>query len=164
VSIQFLTILQLAILLAVANGAPVIATRVFGHRFSFPLDDGAEFVDGKRLFGKSKTVRGIVLSILLSAMAGPLLGLGWKIGAAVGSAAMAGDLFSSFVKRRLNLAPSSRATGLDQIPESLFPLLACRGALSLSILDIAICVAIFFAGEVVLSLLLYSAHIRDRPY
>jgi CDP-diglyceride synthetase len=113
---------------------------------------------------KSKTVRGIVLSILLSAMAGPLLALGWKVGVAVGSAAMAGDLFSSFVKRRLNLAPSSRATGLDQIPESLFPLLVCRSALSLSILDIAICVAIFFAGEVILSLLLYRAHIRDRPY
>ena len=77
---------------------------------------------------------------------------------------MAGDLFSSFVKRRLNLAPSSRATGLDQIPESLFPLFACRGALSLSILDITIGVAIFFAGEVVLSLLLYKIHIRDRPY
>jgi hypothetical protein len=82
----------------------------------------------------------------------------------VGIAAMAGDLVSSFVKRRLNLAPSSRATGLDQIPESLFPLLACRGALALSVLDIATGVAVFFAGEVVLSLLLYEAHIRDRPY
>jgi CDP-archaeol synthase len=164
VSIHYLTIVQLALLLAVANGAPLIASRIFGPRFSCPLDDGVEFVDGKPLFGKSKTVRGIVVSILSSAMAAPLLGLGWKIGVAVGSAAMAGDLFSSFVKRRLNLAPSSRATGLDQIPESLLPLLACRAALSLSVLDVTICVAIFFAGEVVLSLLLYKAHIRDRPY
>jgi CDP-archaeol synthase len=164
VNIQFLTIMRLAILLAVANGAPVIATRIFGHRFSCPVDGGAEFIDRRPLFGKSKTVRGIAASILLSAMAAPLLGLGWQIGVLVGSAAMAGDLVSSFVKRRLNLAPSSRATGLDQIPESLFPLLACRGALSLSILDIAIGVAIFFVGEVVLSLLLYKAHIRDRPY
>jgi hypothetical protein len=30
--------------------------------------------------------------------------------------------------------------------------------------DIAAGVAIFFVGEVVLSLLLYRAHIRDRPY
>ena len=163
-SIEFLTIARLAILLAVANGAPVIASRIFGHRFSYPLDDGVEFFDGKPLFGKSKTVRGIVVSILFSAMVAPLLGLGWKIGVAVGGAAMAGDLVSSFVKRRLNLTPSSRATGLDQIPESLFPLLACRGALSLSILDIGIGVAIFFVGEVVLSLLLYKVHIRDRPY
>jgi CDP-2,3-bis-(O-geranylgeranyl)-sn-glycerol synthase len=164
VSIHVLTIVQLTLLLAVANGAPVIATRIFGQRFSWPLDDGVEFVDGKPLFGKSKTVRGIAVSILASALAAPLLGLGWKTGIAVGSAAMAGDLVSSFVKRRLNLTPSSRATGLDQIPESLFPLLACRGALSLSGLDIAIGVMLFFAGEVVLSLLLYKVHIRDRPY
>jgi CDP-2,3-bis-(O-geranylgeranyl)-sn-glycerol synthase len=52
----------------------------------------------------------------------PIIGLEWNIGAVVGSAAMAGDLFSSFVKRRVHLPASSRATGLDQIPESLFPL------------------------------------------
>jgi hypothetical protein len=164
VTIHVLTIAQLALLLAVANGAPVIAAKMFGRRLACPLDDGVAFFDGQPLLGKSKTVRGIVAAILSSAMAAPLLGLGWKIGVAVGSAAMAGDLLSSFVKRRLKHEPSSRATGLDQIPESLFPLLACRGALALSVLDIAIGVAIFFAGEVVLSLLLYKAHIRDRPY
>jgi CDP-diglyceride synthetase len=163
-SIQPVTILQLMLLLATANGAPVIATRLFGHHFSYPLDNGVEFVDGKPLFGKSKTIRGIVVSILLTTISAPLVGIDWKIGVALGSVAMAGDLFSSYVKRRMNLPPSSRATGLDQIPESLFPLLACSGALSLSILDIAICVAIFFAGEVVLSRALYRAHIRDRPY
>jgi CDP-2,3-bis-(O-geranylgeranyl)-sn-glycerol synthase len=164
VTIHVLTIAQLALLLAVANGAPVLAAKIFGPRLAGPLDDGVAFLDGQPLLGKSKTVRGIVVAILSSVMAAPLLGLGWKIGVAVGSAAMAGDLLSSFVKRRLKLASSSRATGLDQIPESLFPLLACRGALALSWLDIALGVAIFFAGEVVLSLLLYKAHIRDRPY
>jgi CDP-diglyceride synthetase len=163
-SVQPFTILQLTLLLAVANGAPVIATKLFGQHFSYPLDGGVELVDGKPLFGKSKTIRGIAVAILLTALSAPLVGLGWIIGVAVGSLAMAGDLFSSFVKRRMNLTPSSRATGLDQIPESMFPLLACRGTLSLSNLDIAICVAIFFAGEIVLSLLLYRMHVRDRPY
>ena len=163
-SIHLLTVLQLSLLLAVANGAPVIAAKILGERLSYPFDNGVAFLDGKPLFGKSKTIRGIVLSIVSSTLAGPLLGFDWKIGAAVGGAAMAGDLLSSFVKRRLNLAPSARASGLDQVPESLFPLLACRGALALSVPDIAMGVAIFFAGEVVLSLLLYKAHIRDRPY
>lgn len=158
------TIAQAVTLLAVANGAPVIATKIFGYHLSFPLDGGAEFVDGRPLFGKSKTIRGIVLAILLSALAAPGLGLSWHIGAVLGSAAMAGDLFSSYVKRRVNLPPSSRATGLDQIPESLFPLLVCRSALALSTLDIAIGVAVFFLGEVALSRLLYQVHIRDRPY
>jgi hypothetical protein len=164
VSVQFLTIARLALLLAVANGAPVIAARIFGQRFAIRVDAGVDFWDGRPLLGKSKTLRGVLVSVLSSALAAPLLGFDWQIGIAVGSAAMAGDLISSFVKRRLNLAPSSRATGLDQIPESLFPLLACRGALSLSVLDVIIGVAIFFAGEVILSLLLYKIHIRDRPY
>ncbi len=159
-----LTILQLTLLLAVANGAPVIAARMCGARLAYPFDGGVEFIDGKPLLGKSKTIRGIVVSIASSAVAASLLGVGWTIGIVVGFAAMAGDLVSSFVKRRLDLAPSSRATGLDQVPESLFPLLACSRALSLTIVDIAIVVAIFFVGELVLSLLLYKVHIRDRPY
>ncbi len=77
---------------------------------------------------------------------------------------MAGDLFSSFVKRRLNFPPSSQALGLDQVPESLFPLLACHDALSLMALDIALAVGIFFVGEIFLSRLLYKVHLRDEPY
>jgi hypothetical protein len=77
---------------------------------------------------------------------------------------MAGDLFSSFCKRRLGLPSSSRASGLDQIPESLLPLLACRDLLGLTAADIAVCVVMFVAGEVVLSRLLYAFRLRDRPY
>jgi CDP-diglyceride synthetase len=162
--IHFLAIAQVTMLLAVANGIPVIATRILGHHLSFPLDGGVLFVDGRPLFGKSKTVRGIVLAILLTALVAPALGLSWQIGAMIGSTAMGGDLFSSYLKRRMNLPPSSRATGLDQIPESLFPLLVCRSALALSALDIEICVAVFFVGELVLSRFLYMAHIREQPY
>ena len=92
------------------------------------------------------------------------MGLDPVIGLTVAGAAMAGDLFSSFVKRRLNLPPSSQALGLDQIPESLLPMLACRDALSLTAVDIALGVGVFFAGELVLSRLLFRAHLRDEPY
>ena len=77
---------------------------------------------------------------------------------------MAGDLLSSFLKRRLGLQSSSKAVGLDQIPESLLPLLACRQALSLTALDIVAGTAIFFVAEVVLSRFLFRLHVRDRPY
>jgi hypothetical protein len=36
--------------------------------------------------------------------------------------------------------------------------------LSLSASDIALAMAIFFVGELVLSRLLYKAHLRDEPY
>ncbi len=159
-----LLILQLMILLALANSTPVVAKKIFGRRFAWPLDAGIKFLDGRPLLGASKTIRGIALSLLLSAAGAPLVGLDARIGAVVAGAAMAGDLLSSFVKRRLDLPPSSRATGLDQIPESLLPLLACRGALTLSAADIAAGVAVFFVGEVILSRLLYRLRLRERPY
>ncbi|HEU0017439.1 MAG TPA: CDP-archaeol synthase [Methyloceanibacter sp.] len=157
-------ILQLLILLAAANGTPVFAKLLLGDKFATPLDGGALFGDGRPWFGPSKTIRGIVLAVLATTAAAALLGLGWKVGALVGTVAMASDLLSSFVKRRLGLASSSQAIGLDQIPESLFPLVAVRLLLQLSALDVAVATLLFFAGELLLSRLLYKWHVRDRPY
>ena len=43
-------------------------------------------------------------------------------------------------------------------------MLACRDALSLTAVDIALGVGVFFVGELVLSRLLFRAHLRDEPY
>ena len=151
-------------LLTLANTTPLVAKKIFAGRLAWPLDGGIRFLDGRPLLGAAKTLRGVALSVLVTAAGAPLIGLDARIGALVAAAAMAGDLLSSFVKRRLDLAPSSRATGLDQIPESLFPLLACRETLSLSAADVAAGVAIFFLGAVIFSRLLYRLRMRDRPY
>jgi CDP-diglyceride synthetase len=158
------SILQAMVLLTLANGTPVVAKKIFGRCFALPLDAGLTFLDGRPLFGPSKTIRGIALSVLVTTAGSPLLGLDWSIGMIASGAAMAGDLCSSFAKRRLNFPPSSQAFGLDQVPESLLPLLACRGALSLTAVDIALGVGIFLVGELVLSRALYHAHLRDEPY
>ena len=158
------SILQLMVLLTLANGAPVVAKKVFGGRFALPLDFGLMFFDRRPVLGPSKTFRGIVVAVLAAAAGAPLIGLDPIIGMTAAGAAMAGDLFSSFVKRRFNRPPSSQALGLDQIPESLLPMLACRDALSLTAVDIALGVGIFLAGELVLSRLLFRAHLRDEPY
>ena len=159
-----LPVLQVLALLALANGVPVITKDIMGLRFAAPIDQGAKFFDGRPILGSSKTIRGILLSILITSAAAPLIGLDWKIGALVAGVAMAGDLLSSFLKRRMNLPAGGRATGLDQVPESLFPLLACRTALSLTALDIGLGTAVFFLGELLFSRVLYRYHLRDRPY
>jgi hypothetical protein len=38
-------------LLALANGSPVVAKRIFGNYCSWPLDRNIKFVDGHPLFG-----------------------------------------------------------------------------------------------------------------
>ena len=157
-------ILRLLVLLTLANGTPIVAKKIFGPHFARPLDAGIIFFDGRPVFGHSKTIRGILASMFITTISAPLIGMDLTIGAIVASTAMAGDLFSSFIKRRLNFPPSSRALALDQVPESLFPMLACRDALSLTIADIALGVGIFFIGELILSRVMYMVHLRDRPY
>jgi CDP-2,3-bis-(O-geranylgeranyl)-sn-glycerol synthase len=159
-----LQMLQLLSLLMLANGTPIIAKKIFGSRFARPLDAGIVFFDGRPVFGHSKTIRGILVSILITTIGAPFIGLSPAIGVIAASTAMAGDLFSSFVKRRLNFPPSSQAIGIDQVAESLFPMLACRDALSLTIADIALGVGVFFVGGLMLSRLLYRVNLRDRPY
>ncbi len=157
-------ILELLTLLVLANGTPVVVRKILEERFAWPVDARVRFFDGQPLFGASKTVRGLVFSVMFTTLGASLMGLGWKIGFVVGSASMAGDLFSSFIKRRLKMPASSRATGLDQIPESLFPLLACQQALDLGVTEILAVVIISFVGSVALSPVLYKLNIRKRPY
>jgi len=163
-TLHILALAQSLALLAVANGAPVIAKRLLGETFAWPIDGGWSLRDGQPLFGKSKTVRGVALAVIGTAIAGWLVGPGPGAGAAAGLAAMAGDLTSSFAKRRLKLAPSSEAPGLDQVPESLLPLLLLAERAGLSAIDVVLGVALFWGGEMVLSRWLYALKVRDRPY
>jgi CDP-2,3-bis-(O-geranylgeranyl)-sn-glycerol synthase len=157
-------ILQVLLLLAVANGTPVLIKKLLGDFLAYPLDGGRTFLDGRPFLGPAKTIRGVVTSILATSICAPLVGVTWTTGAMVGIAAMAGDTLSSFMKRRMGLASSSRASGLDQVPESLLPALACRNLLGLTFADIIAVVALFVIGEVVLARLLFRLRIRDEPY
>ena len=85
-------LLSLLLLLGIANGAPVLAAKLFGQRFNTPVDVGCKFVDGRPLFGASKTIRGIVFSLLATSLAAPMLGFAWTAGALLAAGAMVGDL------------------------------------------------------------------------
>ena len=159
---QAILVAQLLTLLAVANWTPVIATKLLGKERAFPLDGNATLSDGRPVFGSSKTLRGVILSIALTSACAPLVGLGWEVGFVVAVGAMVGDLFSSFVKRRLGMPSSSKFTGLDQIPESLLPLLACMALLPLTPLSVG--AFIFFVGALLFSRVFFKLNIRDRPY
>jgi CDP-diglyceride synthetase len=161
---QTVLVAQLLTLLAVANGTPVIAAKLLGKDNAIPLDGNATFSDGRPLFGSSKTLRGLILSVAITTACAPLIGLDWEVGFVVALGAMIGDLFSSFVKRRLGMSASSKFIGLDQIPESLLPLLTCMALLPLTPLSVAIGTFLFFVGALLLSRVFFKLNIRDRPY
>ncbi len=120
--------------------------------------------DGQRLWGDSKTWRGLLLALSVTSLAASALGLPAQIGIIIGAAAMAGDLLSSFIKRRLGMASSSMALGLDQIPESLLPLLAVAGEFGLTWTTIILIILGFVVAELALSQVLFRLGVRNRPY
>ena len=157
-------ILKFLLLLAIANGTPVVAKRLLGRFLRYPLDAGMTFIDGRAILGSSKTIRGILVSVIATSVCAPLLGFAWTTGLLISLAAMAGDLFSSFIKRRIGYPPSSKALGLDQIPEALLPTLACKSILALTFADVILIVALFSVGNLLASRLLYKIRLRDEPH
>lgn len=157
-------IVQALVLLVSANGGPVLASRLSGKRWAWPVDNGITLGDGQRLFGNDKTWRGLVSALGLTGLAALVLGMELLTGVGFGLLAMVGDLSASFIKRRLAKAPGSRVRGLDTVPESLLPILFLNEALALKLSDIVALVLIFFLIEEFLSPVLYRLHIRKRPY
>ncbi|MGZ4969528.1 MAG: CDP-archaeol synthase [Methylobacter sp.] len=157
-------IIQAIALLVAANGAPVLTNKGLGKRWAWPVDNKLKLRDGRRLFGNAKTWRGLCSAIFFSTLVAFLSGIGPLIGASFGALAMAGDLLASFIKRRMGWDESSRARGLDTVPESLLPIILLKESLTLSLGDIALIVALFFLIEEWVSPLLFRLHIRKRPY
>ena len=163
-SFDLKAIITALIFIGTANSAPVIARKLFGIRFSQPVDGGVLMNDQQPLFGSSKTWRGLLAAIACSAAIAHLMGLSALLGAGFGAVSIAADLLASFTKRRLGYAPSSRARLLDVFPEALLPTLVFQSALGLDSWDIVITALLFFVLEASISPLLYRWHIRNRPY
>ncbi|WP_339806655.1 CDP-archaeol synthase [uncultured Marinobacter sp.] len=159
-----MTILWLFLLLALANGTPVIAHRLLRQRWNAPVDGGRLWRDGRPILGKSKTWRGLVVGITSCALLSLVTGFGALFGALFGTLALLGDLVSSFIKRRCGLAQSARATGLDQLPEAIVPMLFAAVWLSLEWLEALVPVVVFVAANMAISPLLFRLGIRKQPH
>ena len=148
------------LLLVTANGAPVIAGVLLGDRWAWPLDGNTRFTDQRPLLGTSKTLRGIVMAIIATAVVAMLLGMTWFEGAGFGLLAMLGDLCSSFIKRRLGFHSSRSVPLLDQLPESLLPAWVLQPVLGTSTTGMLAAVAAFFVIDLLFSQLLNSRTTR----
>jgi CDP-2,3-bis-(O-geranylgeranyl)-sn-glycerol synthase len=103
-----------------ANAAPVI----FGGGTS--IDFGKTFLDGKPIFGSHKTIRGFFAGLIVGTLVGfvlqivsPLQSVLFRYDASLGFVlslgALVGDLFDSFIKRRLGFPPGSSFPIADQL-------------------------------------------------
>lgn len=154
----------LLLLIIVANGAPIISRELLGSLMSQPVDFGYRLPDNNPLFGKSKTWRGLVAGVLATSLVALVFGYPALTGALVAVYALLGDLLSSFVKRRLGMAPHSMALFLDQVPESLLPAVMMLEEFDLDTQAIIILVCAFIVAELVLSGIFYRLGVRKKPY
>jgi CDP-2,3-bis-(O-geranylgeranyl)-sn-glycerol synthase len=156
--------LEVLFIVGVANGAPILAENLLQDRCKTPVDFGLRLFDGRPLFGRSKTWRGLLAALAAAVVGAVAFGLSPETGVWLGVGAMSGDLLSSFAKRRLGIPPSGMALGLDQIPEVLIPLLLVRSELALQAREVIALTALFIVIELLLSRVLFRLHIRKRPY
>jgi CDP-2,3-bis-(O-geranylgeranyl)-sn-glycerol synthase len=92
----------------IANATPV----VLGG--GTPLDGGRSWIDGEPLFGDHKTVRGTVSGLAVGILIG-VLQLEPLRGALLSVGTISGDLFVSFIKRRLKLKSGAMFPVADQM-------------------------------------------------
>jgi CDP-2,3-bis-(O-geranylgeranyl)-sn-glycerol synthase len=158
------TFIDMLLLLLAANGAPVMGQFLFGSHGARPVDNGRTLRDGQPLFGASKTWRGLVLAAAACSAASALLGHGVGFGLSFSALSMAGDLLSSFIKRRKGLASGARSTALDQLPEALLPSGFAVIVMGLDWWWALLLSLAFMLGHMAISLPLYWLHIRKTPY
>lgn len=156
--------LTLFVMLVLANGAPVVAAKILRRRWSAPVDAGLQWFDGRPLLGKSKTWRGVVSGALCCALFSLATEHGFVFGLLFGLLALAGDLLSSFIKRRLGLKASARMPWLDQVPEAAFPVLLAMGWGLVDAWAALFIVVFFTLSNMWISPLLYRLGIRREPH
>jgi len=156
--------LQLLSLIIIANGAPILTRWLLNDAFKLAVDLGQKLPDNRRVFGSSKTWRGIFAAILTTTVAALLYGYAPETGMLIATYAMFGDLFSSFIKRRMSMQPSSMVPFLDQVPESLFTALMMMDVFDLDAMAVMLLVLTFVILELALSHILYKWGIRKKPY
>ena len=157
-------IVKLLILLIVANGVPQIVRTLLGSRWNYPVDGGLVLKDHYRLFGDSKTWRGVMAALIVTPLVSLSLLMSWQIGLFVASGAMAGDLLSSFIKRRLGKVSSAKATVLDQVPEAIIPALLVYSVFHFPLLISCVAALLFVLLDITMSPLLFKWGVRQVPH
>jgi CDP-2,3-bis-(O-geranylgeranyl)-sn-glycerol synthase len=124
----------------VANAAPLLLGG------GTPLDGGKSFLDGERILGAHKTVRGLLAGIIAGSVIGfaespvdsrLLLG-----GFMVALGTVLGDLLGAFFKRRIRIKPGSPLPIVDQLDFVFGGLLLGQSVFPLSLWSILIVVLV----------------------
>ena len=148
-----------------ANAAPVLLGG------GAPLDMGKKFLDGRRIFGDGKTIRGFACGLVVGTIVGILQGIASAslreyllLGFLLALGALLGDLASSFIKRRLGIERGGAAPGLDQLSFVVVALLLASPVNLPSWQVIAVILIITPPIHLATNFIGYKLGLKDRPY
>jgi CDP-2,3-bis-(O-geranylgeranyl)-sn-glycerol synthase len=161
-----------------ANASPV----AFGG--GRPIDGGRKFFDGRPIFGPGKTIRGFLAGVAMGIAVGislyllhpillddkePVPGLRFfssylLLSSLLSLGALTGDLFGSFIKRRLGMARGDPALLLDQLGFLVFALLFAYPFFQLPRAGVLFLLLLTPALHLGTNILAYKLGMKERPY
>lgn len=158
----------------VANASPVI----LGGKT--PIDLGQQFSDKKRIFGKSKTIRGFIAGVAAGTIAGailaffpqflPTLSFNDKllVSFLLSFGAMAGDLFGSFLKRRSGMESGQESLVSDKlwflVGALLFAAPVFVNKITLELIDIILLAVLTFFLHIIFNRLAHFLKLKKVPW
>lgn len=163
---MWLSLKILTLLLAI-NFAPPLLAYFLEERWNTPLDLGCRFLDGRPVFGPHKTFRGFLGALGAGVMVGLIFGFPWWVGFGAALLSMAGDLASSFIKRRFGISSGTIVPALDQVFEGLFPFLMLKPYLLLGTGHVLVLLGLFgfsaYLGSLFLKKVLLEIPFENYP-
>ncbi|MCX8208141.1 MAG: CDP-2,3-bis-(O-geranylgeranyl)-sn-glycerol synthase [Sulfolobales archaeon] len=160
-----------------SNTSPLIV-RKFLKRVH-PVDFGRNFLDGRRVFGDSKSWEGLLAGVLVGMLSGVALLAFYHsslhdlaiAGLVQGVGSMLGDLANSFLKRRLGLKPGSLLPVLDQTSFILVSLLLVkllkvdlRVGVELGLIELVVAITLALVLHPIANYVAYLAKLKEVPY
>jgi CDP-2,3-bis-(O-geranylgeranyl)-sn-glycerol synthase len=180
---NLLTALWFFLPAGLANAGPVFANRIPGlNRWKTPMDFGKTY-RGQRIFGANKTVRGLVVGIVLATLMIALqkhlftrnlwvlehsaldyrAASVWLLGPLFGAGALIGDAVESFFKRRRGILPGHTWFPFDQLDYIIGGLLFVAPIAKPSLGLVIAVMGVYFTLHLITVYVGYRTGFRDKP-
>lgn len=166
----------------IANASPVFANKIpLLNKWSTPLDFGQTH-NGKPIFGKNKTWRGLVFGTFMGSLTGtiiyalhpnsiielgvnpasPVLFMAW-LGALLGFGALLGDAIESFIKRQLSIKSGDAWFPFDQTDYIIGGILLSSLLVQLPALTNITILLLWFGLHLASSYIGFLLKLKDKP-
>jgi len=166
-----------------ANLFPIFAAHTpMLKKFEFPMDFNLTF-RGRRIFGSNKTMRGLIVGLLvaiLAALAQTVLYSHWAylrhvssidyshlnpllLGLLLGLGALCGDAIESFFKRQLDIQPGERLFLFDQLDYVLGVILFTYWYVPLTIEQYLYLSCVWFVLHILTTVTGYYLGLKQKP-